>query len=107
MVIMKLVVFICLFVEKHPPLDTFPPPPPPLSIKNFPYDSWVTVELYIDYDSDEVYFSVPSLNHTVVTDTFYPLFLTAGGDYDDNPAELRIYNSFVARRNETIKGVKD
>ena len=72
-----------------------------------PTDTWVTVEVYIDYDNDKVYFSVPSLNHTVVTDTFYPLFLTAGGDYDDNPAELRIYNSFVARRNETIKGVKD
>src|SRR5690606_16377938 len=50
-----------------------------LQIKNFPSDSWVTVELYIDYDNEKVYFSVPSLNYTLVEDTKFPLYLTGGG----------------------------
>src|SRR5690554_3908485 len=29
----------------------------PLQITNLPVDSWVTFELYIDYDNDQVYFS--------------------------------------------------
>src|SRR5690554_3690273 len=66
----------------------------PLPIKNFPSDSWVTVELYIDYDNDQVYFSVPSLNYTIVGDTKFPLFLTGGGDHDDNPVKLEIMNTY-------------
>ncbi len=65
-----------------------------LQIKNLPVDSWVTVELYIDYDNDQVYFSVPSLNYTVVGDTKFPLYLTEGGDHDDNPVKLEIINSY-------------
>ena len=69
-------------------------PPPPLSIKNFPYDSWVTVELYIDYDNDQVYFSVPSLNYTLVANTLFPLSLTGGGEHDDNPVKLELLNGY-------------
>jgi|SRR5690554_67225 len=64
-----------------------------LQIKNFPSESWVSVELYIDYDNDQVYFSVPSLNYTIVGDTKFPLFLT-GGDHDDNPVKLEIMNTY-------------
>jgi len=66
----------------------------PLPIKNFPSDSWVTVELYIDYDNDQVYFSVPSLNYTIVGDTKFPLYLTGGGDHNDNPVKLEIMNTY-------------
>jgi len=62
----------------------------PLVKKTLPSNSWVTIELYIDYDNDKVYFSVPSLNHTIVQDTKFPLFLTGGGDHDDNPVKLEI-----------------
>src|SRR5690554_5498846 len=62
----------------------------PLIKKTLPADNWVTIELYIDYDNDKLYFSVPSLNHTVVQDTKFPLFLTGGGDHDDNPVKLEI-----------------
>src|SRR5690554_6815958 len=66
----------------------------PLLQVKFPTDSWVTAELYIDYDNDKVYFSVPSLNHTVALDTKFPLDLTGGGDHDDNPVKLEIYNGY-------------
>src|SRR5690554_3704861 len=66
----------------------------PLPIKNFPSDSWVTVELYIDYDNDQVYFSVPSPNYTIVGDTKFPLYLTGGGDHNDNPVKLEIINIY-------------
>ena len=77
----------------------------PLIKRTLPSDSWVTVELYIDYDNNQVYFSIPSLNHTVVLNTKFPLFLTGGGDHDDNPVKLEIsngyHNSFT-----TVKGMK-
>src|SRR5690554_1199495 len=66
----------------------------PLQITNLPVDSWVTVELYIDYDNDKIYFSVPSLNYTTVGDTKFPLFLTGGGDHDDNPVKLELMNTY-------------
>src|SRR5690554_1548431 len=66
----------------------------PLLQVKFPTDSWVTVELYIDYDNDQVYFSVPSLNYTIVGDTKFPLDLTGGGDHDDNPVKLEIYHGY-------------
>src|SRR5690554_647853 len=66
----------------------------PLQITNLPVDSWVTVELYIDYDNNQIYFSVPSLNYTTVGDTKFPLFLTGGGDHDDNPVKLDIMNTY-------------
>src|SRR5690606_39285907 len=47
----------------------------------------------------------PSLNHTVVLNTKFPLFLTGGGEHDDNPVKLEIsngyHNSFT-----TVKGMK-
>src|SRR5690554_3344189 len=77
----------------------------PLIKRTLPSDSWVTVELYIDYDNNQVYFSIPSLNHTVVLNTKFPLFLTGGGDHDDNPVKLEIsngyHNSFT-----TVMGMK-
>ncbi len=77
----------------------------PLIKRTLPSDSWVTVELYIDYDNNQVYFSIPSLNHTVVLNTKFPLFLTGGGEHDDNPVKLEIsngyHNSFT-----TVKGMK-
>src|SRR5690554_609767 len=66
----------------------------PLLQVKFPTDSWVTAELYIDYDNDKVYFSVPSLNHTVALDTKFPLDLTGGGEHDDNPVKLEIINGY-------------
>src|SRR5690554_3183429 len=65
-----------------------------LQITNLPVDSWVTIELYIDYDNNQVYFSVPSLNYTSVGDTKFPLYLTGGGDHDDNPVKLEIINHY-------------
>src|SRR5690554_8149476 len=62
--------------------------------------------MYIDYDNDRVYFSVPSLNHTVDLNTSYPFFLTGGGEIDDNPVKLRIQSTFKAYRGETIMGLK-
>src|SRR5690554_856428 len=74
--------------------STFPGGNGRLRIKNFPSDSWVTVELYIDYDNDQVYFSVPSLNYTIVGDTKFPLYLIGGGDHDDNPVKLELMNTY-------------
>src|SRR5690554_2365116 len=71
-----------------------------------PAHTWVTVEMYIDYDNDRVYFSVPSLNHTVALNTSYPFFLTGGGENDDNPVKLWINNAFKAYRGDTIMGLK-
>src|SRR5690554_569384 len=65
-----------------------------LQITNLPVDSWIAVELYIDYDNDKIYFSVPSLNYTIVGDTKFPLFLTGGGDHDDNPVKLELMNGY-------------
>ncbi len=65
-----------------------------LQIKNFPSESWVTVELYIDYDNNQVYFSVPSLNYTLVANTLFPLSLTGGGEHDDNPVKLELMNTY-------------
>lgn len=62
--------------------------------RRLPADSWVTIELYIDYDNDKVYFSVPSLNHTVAADTHFPLYLTGGGDHDDNPVKLELAGGY-------------
>ena len=77
----------------------------PLLQVKFPTDSWVTAELYIDYDNDKVYFSVPSLNHTVALDTKFPLDLTGGGDHDDNPVKLELSNGYHYS-NKTPMGMK-
>jgi len=77
----------------------------PLGI-TLPAHSWVTIEMYIDYDNDRVHFSIPSLNHTVAVNTAYPLFLTEGGEYDDNPVKLMIMNSIIAYSDDTIMGLK-
>lgn len=77
----------------------------PLGI-TLPAHTWVTVELYLDYDNDKAYFSIPSLNHTVVANTYFPLVLATGGDHDDNPAQLRIVNNIITNTNDTIKGLK-
>ena|SRR5690554_110313 len=61
---------------------------------DLPDDSWVTIELYIDYNNDRIYLSVPSLNYTVAADTKFPLFLSGGGDDDDNPVKLEITASY-------------
>src|SRR5690606_10974907 len=53
---------------------------------------------YIDYDNDKVYFSVPSLNHTVTTDTRFPLSLIAGGEHDDNPVKLLFLNGYHGKK---------
>src|SRR5690554_3506571 len=65
-----------------------------LNVKDLPEDSWLAIELYIDYNNDKVYFSVPSLNHTVALDTKFPLYLSGGGDHDDNPVKLEISNGY-------------
>src|SRR5690554_344094 len=77
----------------------------PLIKRTLPSDSWVTVELYIDYDNNQVYFSIPSLNHTVVLNTKFPLFLTGGGDHDDNPVKLEISNGYP-HTFTTVMGMK-
>ena len=77
----------------------------PLIKRTLPSDSWVTVELYIDYDNNQVYFSIPSLNHTVVLNAKFQLFLTGGGDHDDNPVKLEISNGYH-NRFTTVMGMK-
>ena len=42
----------------------------------FPPDTWITVELYIDYTGSKYYVSVPSLSHTVAFDFGFPMALT-------------------------------
>src|SRR5690554_1810501 len=74
----------------------------PLIKKTLPADNWVTIELYIDYDNDKLYFSVPSLNHTVVQDTKFPLFLTGGGDHDDNPVKLEILSGYGSTNSNPV-----
>jgi|SRR5690554_1701997 len=41
-----------------------------------PSDTWITVELYIDYTGSKYYVSVPSLSHTVAFDFGFPMALT-------------------------------
>lgn len=55
-----------------------------------PVDSWVTLECYIDYTNSKIYFSIPSLNYTIVQNVKYALQL-ADSEYDDSPVELRFY----------------
>src|SRR5690554_287972 len=69
---------------------------PMLTVGSLPADSWVTIELYIDYDNNKVYLSVPAINYTVTRDTFFPLDLTGGGDHDDNPVKLEVANGYTS-----------
>ncbi|WP_264561810.1 T9SS type A sorting domain-containing protein [Flavobacterium sp. N2155] len=58
-----------------------------------PMGSWITVEMYIDYDNNKAYFSIPTLNYTNVKNIAFTLELggldTEGNPLpDDSPVEL-------------------
>lgn len=58
-----------------------------------PAESWVILELYIDYTSSKVYFSIPALNYTMAYNTNFPLSLTGIGEgQDDSPVKLNLVN---------------
>ena len=52
-----------------------------------PKNTWVTLELYVDYTNSKVYYSVPSLNYTVAFDML-PLDPNGNGDHNGMPEKL-------------------
>lgn len=66
--------------------------------KKLPADTWVTVEIYIDYLNSKIYFSVPSLNYTIVQNSGFPLFLSGNPNHDDNPAKIEIWSNYEQNR---------
>src|SRR5690606_19691919 len=63
----------------------------------FPSNIWVTLELFIDYTADKVYFSIPSMNFVRVFDTNFFLSLTnpvsPEDPKNDEPVGIHISNS--------------
>jgi len=72
-----------------------------------PTDSWVTVELYIDYSSNKYYVSVPSLSHTVAFDFVFPMILTDPVNEEDpvngTPQRLYFLSNLLKNANSVIK----
>src|SRR5690606_2504425 len=44
-------------------------------VLTIPKKTWITLQCYVDYDNSEVYFSIPSLNYTIVEKVNYTLQL--------------------------------
>ncbi|UUV22601.1 T9SS type A sorting domain-containing protein [Paenimyroides aestuarii] len=57
-----------------------------------PVNTWTTLEVYIDYNSNKIYFSIPSINYTVVENAGYNFDLS-GVEHDDSPVELMFLKS--------------
>lgn len=55
--------------------------------QRLPTDQWITLELYIDYTANMLYFGIPSLNYTIVRNSNIQLDLGKEG-HDDSPAML-------------------
>lgn len=58
----------------------------------FKPNQWITLELIIDYYSNKLYFSIPSLNYTIVRDSDIQLGLGEEG-HDDSPVTI-IFSHF-------------
>src|SRR5690554_1106306 len=61
-------------------------------ITNLPEEEWITVALYLDYDNDRMYLSIPETGYTLGTDT-YPSVLPVGPgphETDHTPVSLEI-----------------
>ena len=62
-----------------------------------PVNTWLTIEVYIDYDNSEAYISLPSLSYTMKETLKRPLLLQGGIDtegspiLDDNPTKLNFH----------------
>ena len=54
------------------------------STVRLPVNSWVTIEVYIDYGSSTIYFSIPALNNYTVMYQMQDLYL-GGTDTEGNP----------------------
>jgi len=55
-----------------------------------PVNTWTTLEVYIDYNSNKIYFSIPSINYTVVENAGYNFDLS-GVEHDDSPVQLMFF----------------
>ncbi|MBA5792201.1 T9SS type A sorting domain-containing protein [Flavobacterium sp. xlx-214] len=53
-----------------------------------PANSWVTFEVYVDYNNSMVYFSIPALNYTFAKNTGTYILDLNGIEHDDNPVWL-------------------
>src|SRR5690554_4830645 len=73
----------------------------------FPPDTWITVELYIDYTGSKYYVSVPSLSHTVAFDFVFPMILTDPVNEEDpvngTPQRLYFLSNLLKNANSVIK----
>jgi hypothetical protein len=56
-----------------------------------PKNTWITLELYVDYNNSKVYYSVPSLNYTVVFNMI-ALDPNGNGDHNGIPKKLRLHS---------------
>jgi hypothetical protein len=56
-----------------------------------PKNTWLILELYIDYNNNKVYYSIPALNYTVVYNTL-PLDPGGNNEEDDVPKKLVLIN---------------
>lgn len=56
-----------------------------------PINQWVTLEFYVDYINNKLYFAVPSMGHIITRDSSIQLDLGFEG-YDDSPKTLMITN---------------
>lgn len=66
-----------------------------------PKNTWLTLELYIDYDYNKVYYSIPALNYTIVFNTnLAPL---GGTSIESVPEKLLFRNSKNGIGNYTLK----
>jgi len=59
-----------------------------------PENTWVTIEIYLDYNTSKMYFSLPAYNCTFVTDASFKLELD-GVEHDDTPYQFDIIKGNV------------
>ncbi|WCM41489.1 T9SS type A sorting domain-containing protein [Flavobacterium sp. CBA20B-1] len=57
-----------------------------------PVNTWTTLEVYIDYNNNKIYFSIPSINYTVVENAGYNFDLS-GIEHDDSPVQLMFFTA--------------
>jgi len=66
-----------------------------------PLNVWTTLEIYIDYNTSKIYFSIPSINYTVVENAGYNFDLS-GVEHDDSPVQLMFFHAKGADMMPTV-----
>ena len=75
-------------------------------ISVLPPHTWVTLEMYVDYNTSKIYYSIPMLNMTMQLDLLYTL--QQNGEFDDSPNRfaLRITNLHRSNSPSGTTGLK-